>query len=58
MPEELDKDAVKQAVKEAAKEWMDEKYKEVGRWTMNTFLVAIIGALVWLILISKGLNHK
>ena len=47
-------DAMKAAVKEALKEWMDEKFKQVGMFTVNGILVAGLGALVYFILIYSG----
>lgn len=34
-------DVVKEAIKEATKEWMEEKYKQVGRWTVSCGCVFI-----------------
>lgn len=61
MPEDkevLDKEVIKQAQKEAMKEWMDEKYAQIGRWSVNAFLVALVGAMAYFILLSKGWHHK
>lgn len=33
-------DIVKAAIKEAVKEWMDDKYKIVGKWTIRCFCTA------------------
>lgn len=38
----------KEALKEALREWLDEKYAEVGRWTLHGLAAAAIGGLVWL----------
>ena len=44
---------VKIALKEALKEWLDEKFAEVGRWTVHGILAAALAALAYY-LISHG----
>lgn len=40
----------KQVMREALKEWMDERYAEVGRWTVKTVLVAgLFSFIIWYI---------
>lgn len=53
MPE-LDKETTKEAVKEALKEWLDEKYAQVGKWTLHGLMAMAVGATAWMILISQG----
>ena len=49
---------MKAAVKEALKEWMDEKFKQVGMFTVNGILVAGLGALVYFILTYSGWHQE
>lgn len=59
MPDnQLDKEEVKQATKEAIKEWMDEKFAQLGVWSMRTILIAALGALTYFILGANGWHHK
>lgn len=44
----------KEIVKEAIREWMEEKYKEIGKWTVRAFFVGLFGALVYFMLIVNG----
>lgn len=44
----------KAALKEALKEWMDERFSTFGRWSAGTLAVAVLGAAIYLILISRG----
>jgi hypothetical protein len=37
----------KEVMKQAIKEWMDERYADIGRWTVKT---AIVGGLASLLL--------
>lgn len=38
----------KEVMKDALKEWMNERYAEVGRWTVKTLLVAgVFSFLFW-----------
>lgn len=52
-----DKEVTKQALKEAMKEWMDEKYAEIGRWSVGAIGVLAIGALAYFIMVSQGWRH-
>lgn len=45
---------MRNALKKALKEWMDEKFAEVGRWTIHGILVAALVALAYFILASHG----
>lgn len=47
----------KRIMKEALQEWLDVKYAEFGKWTMNGVLASALVALV-LFLLSHGLNIK
>lgn len=50
----VDRDLVKAAMKEGIKEWLNETYSSIGHWTVRTFLVAGIGALMYFILVTGG----
>lgn len=40
----------KAVMKQALKEWMDERYADVGRWTVRTLLAAgVISFVIWYI---------
>lgn len=40
----------KEITKLAIKEWMDERYAEIGRWTVKSLLVmGVTGFLIWYI---------
>lgn len=45
---------VKAMLKEALKEWLDEKYADAGRWTVNGLIIAAIGVLGYLLLWKSG----
>jgi hypothetical protein len=44
----------KAALKEALKEWLDDKFADVGRWTVGGFAAAATAAGCWAILRSHG----
>lgn len=44
----------KELLKEAIKEWLDEKYKDVGRWTIGGFTALTVAALIFLVLWANG----
>jgi hypothetical protein len=50
----IQKDMVKDALKEGLKEWMNEKFTEVGKWTVGAFLVAAFVGLVYFVLMLSG----
>ncbi len=47
----------KAILKEALQEWLDAKYSEFGRWTMNGIMAAALSALV-LFLVNHGAQIK
>lgn len=60
MPEEaklLSRDELKQVTKEAIKEWMDEKFSEVGKWSVRIIVTAALGALMAYMMSHNG-NYK
>ena len=47
-------EAIKLAMKEAIREWLDERFAELGRWTLRGLAAAMLAGLLWLMLISQG----
>lgn len=50
----LTKDDLKNAAKEAIKEWLDDQYREFGRWSVRVIAGAAICALLYFILKTNG----
>lgn len=48
------KEMIKQALREAAKEWLDERYKEVGKWSVRGILASAFAALIYFIATHGG----
>lgn len=48
---------IKEAIREVIKEWMDERFRQVGKWTARGITVAAFGALVYFILTHTGWKH-
>ena len=44
MPENVPIDVARAAIKEAVSEWLDQKFAEVGKWTLRGIAAAIFGA--------------
>jgi hypothetical protein len=44
----------KETLKSALKEWMDEKMVELGKFSLKTIAVLILGALVYFVLTMNG----
>lgn len=53
----LEQDPMKSAVKAALKEWLDEKFAEVGKWSVRGILAAGLAALAYFILTYHGWRH-
>jgi len=47
-------DAIKQALKEGLHEWLDERFAELGKWTLRGLAAAFLAGVVWLTLVSSG----
>lgn len=47
-------DEFKKVAKEALKEWLDEKFVELGKWSLGGFIAASVAALVYFILWANG----
>lgn len=50
----LTKEEAKAVAKEALKEWMDERFMELGRWSLHLIFVALAAAAAYVILRSSG----
>lgn len=44
----------KDIVKEAINEWLDDKYKMLGKWTIGGLLATIVGLVGYIFLWSNG----
>jgi hypothetical protein len=44
----------KDIVKEAINEWLNDKYRDVGKWTMHGILAATLAALAYAYLLELG----
>lgn len=51
---DFDKETAKAAFKEAAKEWLDDKYRQVGKWTVHGALAGLVFALGYFVLFAHG----
>jgi hypothetical protein len=45
---------IKEAMREAAKEWLDERYREVGKWSVRGIAAAAFAALAYFIATHGG----
>lgn len=45
---------IKEAMREAAKEWLDERYKAVGKWSVRGIAASAFAALAYFILTHSG----
>lgn len=45
---------IKAALKEAVQEWMDDKFRQVGKWTVRGITAAALAALTYFILHFGG----
>lgn len=50
----LDKAETKEAVKEALREWLDDKYREFGKWSFHGLLAVILAGGLYLALVMNG----
>ncbi len=50
----LNKEETKLALKEALKEWLDEKFSQLGKWSLGTIVAAALAALTYFILKMNG----
>lgn len=58
MPLDVNNESVKDALKEGLTEWLDDKFAELGKWTLRGILAAALAGLVWLTLVSNGWAHR
>lgn len=52
------KNLIKEALAEAIKDWLNERYRSVGKWTLRGISAAAFAALVYFILTHSGWAHK
>ncbi len=45
---------IKEALAEAAKEWLDDRYRQVGKWSVRGISAAAFAALVYFVLTHTG----
>lgn len=50
----VQKELVKEALKDGLKEWMNEKFQDVGKWTVYAALALMFGGLVYFVLMLSG----
>lgn len=48
---------IKDAMKEAFKEYLDEKTRQFGKWSLRTIAILALAALVYFILSMNGWQH-
>jgi hypothetical protein len=53
----IDPEIQKQAVKEALREWIDERYAEVGKWTIRGLFALAFAGGVYLALVGLGYHR-
>jgi hypothetical protein len=58
MPIDPKNEAIKQALKEGIREWLDDQFKELGKWTFRGLAAGALAGIVWLMLVSSGWVHK
>lgn len=46
--------AIKAALKEGLREWLDEKYAELGKWSLKGLAAAAIAGIAYLAMVSSG----
>lgn len=51
-------DITKTALREVINEWLDDRWKQVGKWTVRGIAVAAFSALIYFILTGGGWSHK
>ena len=53
----MDEGEVKKVMKEALKEWLDEKFTDLGKWSLASIAVAALGVLGYFIIRFGGWRH-
>lgn len=51
-------DLMKIAMREVIKEWLDERFRDVGRWSLRGIALAAFAALMYFILTHTGWSHR
>ena len=49
---------MKDAIKEALKDWMDDKFTQLGKWSLGVIVAAVLVAIVYFILWSNGWHQE
>lgn len=44
----------KDIIKQAIKEWMDERYAEIGHWTIRILVTTALAGLFWAYVQARG----
>lgn len=55
--DDLSAEEMKAAMKDALREWLDDKFSELGKWSLRAMLAAVLAALTFFILSMNG-YHK
>lgn len=50
----MDREDAKEVIKEALKEWLEEKYAEVGKWTIRGIFAALTAAILYVASLYNG----
>lgn len=48
------RDTIKDVFREAIAEWMEDKFKEFGKWSLKGIAVAAFGTLVYFVMVHSG----
>lgn len=48
------REELKRLFKEALKEWLDEKYLELGRWSLMAFFAGLVAAACYFMIWANG----
>ena len=56
MPE-MTPQEVKDSLKVALKEWLDDKFAELGKWSLGGIAVAVLGLLAYGLIITGGFHR-
>lgn len=51
-------DIMKTAIREVIKEWLDERFRAVGKWTLRGVAAAGFAALMYFVLTHTGWRHS
>ena len=54
----MNKDENKEIVKEALKEWLDDKFADLGRWSLGLIFALILAAMLYFVLWANGWHNE